>query len=266
LRKEVTILIPSYNSGKYLREAIESVFNQTYPYWKIIVVDDSSTDDSLFHAADFLEDPRITLIKNEKNGGQSIAQNIGLQNITTEFFLQLDSDDWLPENTVELLMDTAESVPEDVGLIIGNVIEVTEMRSRKRYRFVSNKWSNIHQDKYELLLANYIPWPKFYRTSSVKKMGGWAVDDPYEGRHAEDLRMFLRLIEEFRFYYIPETILYYRIHGSNSTHQKDVYKEAVEWIVRDALKRWGNEYEPVFKTIRGGWRIVKKLNRIEREG
>ncbi|MCQ6265566.1 glycosyltransferase [Fictibacillus sp. WQ 8-8] len=261
--KEVTILIPSFNSGIYLREALESVFNQTYPYWKIILVDDASTDDSLSHAADLLEDQRITLIKNKKNVGQSMSQNIGLERINTEFFMQLDADDWLPENTLDLLMDTARNLPEEVALIVGNVIEVTENRKRKRYRYVSNEWDNIQQEKYELLLSNYIPWPKFYRTSLIKKMGGWAVNDPFKGRHAEDLRMFLRLIEEYRFYYIPQTILYYRIHARNSTHQKDVYREAVEWIVRDALHRWGNEYEPVFKEIRGGWRVVKKLNRIE---
>ncbi|MGG1573351.1 glycosyltransferase family 2 protein [Fictibacillus sp. NRS-1165] len=261
--KEVTILIPSFNSGLYLRDALQSVFNQTYPYWKIILVDDASTDDSLSHAADLLEDQRITLIKNEKNEGQSMSQNLGLERINTEFFMQLDADDWLPENTLELLVDKTEKLPEDVALIVGDVIEVTEMRNRKRYRYVSNEWDGSKQDKYDLLLSNYIPWPKFYRTSLIKKMGGWAVNDPFNGRHAEDLRMFLRLIEEYRFFYIPKIILYYRIHAGNSTHQKDVYKEAVEWIVRDALHRWGNEYEPVFKTIRGGWRVVKKLKRIK---
>ncbi|RXY99465.1 glycosyltransferase family 2 protein [Fictibacillus sp. S7] len=261
--KEVTVLIPSFNSGIYLREALESVFNQTYPNWKIILVDDASTDDSLSYAADLLEDQRITLIQNKKNTGQSMSQNIGLEKINTEFFLQLDADDWLPENTLDVLMDAARNLPKDVALIVGDVIEVTEIRNRKRYRYVSNEWDNIKQDKYDLLLSNYIPWPKFYRTALIKKMGGWATNDPFNGRHAEDLRMFLRLIGEYRFYYIPQTILNYRIHATNSTHQKDVYKEAVEWIVRDALHRWGNEYEPVFKTIRGGWRVVKKLKRIE---
>lgn len=117
--EKVTVLIPSYNPGKYLRNAVESVMNQTYQGWKMVIVDDASTDDSLSTIQDYLSDPRIILIKNKQNLGQSKTQNVGLEQIDTRFTMMLDSDDWFFPDTLEILMNEAESVPDEVGLICG---------------------------------------------------------------------------------------------------------------------------------------------------
>ncbi|UZJ77313.1 glycosyltransferase family 2 protein [Fictibacillus sp. KU28468] len=260
MKKEITILITSYNSGYYLRETIESVIYQTYPNWKIILVDDASTDNSLDFVGDYLLDPRIKLIRNEYNVGPSTTYNRCLNEITTDFFMLLNGYDWLPHNSLELLMEEAENLSNDVALIVGKVHEVKETsRGIKRYRVISNEWSNNHQDRYELLLANYFPTVNFYRTSVIKNIGGWDTNDPYNGRYYEDVRMFLKLIEANKFRYIPHNIYNHRQYKENGSNEKSLKNKAFEWIINDALNRWGGHYEPIFKKIKGGRKIVRKL-------
>ena len=94
----VSVIMPSYNTAKYIGESIESVINQTYPHWELIVVDDCSTDDTDSVVANYLSDGRIRYLKNEKNSGAAISRNYALREATGKWIAFLDSDDvWLPE-------------------------------------------------------------------------------------------------------------------------------------------------------------------------
>ncbi len=95
----VSIIMPSYKSERFIRASIESVLNQTYPYWELIVIDDKSPDNSNKIVEDFMKkDKRIKLIKLEKNSGPAIARNTGIKEAKGRYISFLDSDDqWLPE-------------------------------------------------------------------------------------------------------------------------------------------------------------------------
>ncbi len=94
----VSIVMPSYNTAKYIAESIESVIWQTYPYWELIIVDDCSTDHTDEVVKAFLSDSRIRYLKNEKNSGAAISRNYALQEAKGKWVAFLDSDDlWLPE-------------------------------------------------------------------------------------------------------------------------------------------------------------------------
>ena len=94
----VSVIMPSYNTAKYIGESIESVINQTYPHWELIVVDDCSTDDTDSVVANYLSDGRIRYLKNEKNSGAAISRNYALREATGTWIAFLDSDDvWLPD-------------------------------------------------------------------------------------------------------------------------------------------------------------------------
>ena len=69
----VSIIMPSYNTGRFIAETINSVRAQTYENWEIIIVDDCSTDDTDEVVAQFLDDSRITYIKNDKNSGAAFS-------------------------------------------------------------------------------------------------------------------------------------------------------------------------------------------------
>lgn len=98
MRDLVSVIMPSYNTAKYIAESIESVINQTYPHWELIIVDDCSTDDADSVVANYLSDTRIRYLKNEKNSGAAISRNYALREAKGKWIAFLDSDDvWLPE-------------------------------------------------------------------------------------------------------------------------------------------------------------------------
>ena len=95
----VSIIMPLYNSEKFLSSSIESVVKQTYKNWELIIVDDRSTDNSLQKAIEYMKkDNRIKIIKLQENSGPAIARNTGIEAANGKFIAFLDSDDiWLPD-------------------------------------------------------------------------------------------------------------------------------------------------------------------------
>ncbi|HFC9253828.1 glycosyltransferase family 2 protein [Enterococcus faecium] len=93
----VSIIMPSWNTGNYISESIQSVINQTYRNWELIIVDDCSTDKTDAVVESFNDD-RIIYIKNEKNKGAAVTRNIAMRKARGEWIAFLDSDDlWSPE-------------------------------------------------------------------------------------------------------------------------------------------------------------------------
>ncbi|PJI32571.1 glycosyltransferase family 2 protein [Acinetobacter pseudolwoffii] len=95
----VSIITPSFNSVNYICHTIESILNQSYKNWELIIIDDCSTDDSCTVIQKYVDqDSRIKLIKLEENSGAAIARNIGIKHASGRFIAFLDSDDtWHPE-------------------------------------------------------------------------------------------------------------------------------------------------------------------------
>lgn len=93
----VSVIMPSYNTAEYIGKSIQSVINQTYKNWELIIVDDCSTDNTEEMIQPFLKDKRIIFLKNEKNSGAAISRNFALRKARGRYIAFLDSDDlWLP--------------------------------------------------------------------------------------------------------------------------------------------------------------------------
>ena len=95
----VSVITPSYNSEKFISKTIESVINQTYKNWEMIIVDDCSTDKSNKIIENYIKkDNRIKFLKLEKNMGPAVARNTAIREAKGRYIAFLDSDDiWLPE-------------------------------------------------------------------------------------------------------------------------------------------------------------------------
>ena len=94
----VSIIMPSWNTGRFIAESIESVLAQTYTNWELLIVDDCSTDNTDEVVKPFLEDKRIKYFKNEKNSGAALSRNRAMREAQGEWIAFLDSDDlWMPE-------------------------------------------------------------------------------------------------------------------------------------------------------------------------
>lgn len=95
----VSILTPTYNTEKFIKETIQSVLNQTYQNWELILVDDASTDQTVSIIEEFAQkENRIKLFRLEKNSGNGFARNVALEKATGKYISYLDADDlWFPE-------------------------------------------------------------------------------------------------------------------------------------------------------------------------
>lgn len=99
----VSIIMPSYNTGKYISETIQSVINQTYPFWELIIVDDCSSDNTDEVVASFLKkDSRIRYFKNKKNKGAALCRNKALREAKGKWIAFLDSDDLWNEEKLKM--------------------------------------------------------------------------------------------------------------------------------------------------------------------
>lgn len=101
-------MIPIYNAEKYLEECLNSIKNQTYKNFEVIIVNDGSNDNSETICRSFLKsDSRFRYFKKE-NGGVSSARNLGLDNVKGDFITFIDADDWIAEKHLELLITTVK--------------------------------------------------------------------------------------------------------------------------------------------------------------
>lgn len=144
----ISVIIPVYNVEAYLRECIDSVLNQTYKNFEIILVNDGSTDSSGEICDEYVEkDDRITVI-HQKNSGPSKTRNTGLENANGKYIYFLDSDDYIENNALELLVNTAES--NDADLVFFDAHSFSDDGAEIRQGYVINGTYNT-KSGYEIL-------------------------------------------------------------------------------------------------------------------
>ncbi|MCQ2387266.1 MAG: glycosyltransferase [Clostridia bacterium] len=183
---KISIIVPVFNTEKYLSECINSLINQTLKNIEIILVDDGSTDNSPAICDEFaLKDNRIKVFHKE-NGGQSSARNLGLKNSNGEYILFVDSDDTILDVACEKMYHVAKRLKADI--VHGDTLnqkEQIEKDSNVRYM----PCENIVVDCYDYLrLAlkyncyDIVPWLNLIKKDYIVK------NDLYftEGRFYED--------------------------------------------------------------------------------
>ena len=112
---DISVIIPAYNAGKFIGDAIGSVQSQTYQNFEVIVVDDCSSDDTAAVVeALSARDPRVRLIKSPENKGPGHARNLGLELAEGEWVTLLDADDWYQSERLERLLKAAVDTNVDV--------------------------------------------------------------------------------------------------------------------------------------------------------
>lgn len=132
---KISIIMPVYNKEKYIKKAIESILNQTFKDWEMLIIDDGSTDDSLAVCRIF-EDPRIHVISTE-NGGVSHARNIGVDKAQGEYLTFVDGDDYLAADYLEnLYIETYDMIiggltkVDKAGKVLASVVPELEKEQR----------------------------------------------------------------------------------------------------------------------------------------
>lgn len=120
--KKVSVIVPCYNVESYLSKCIESILNQTYKNIEIICINDGSKDNTLSLLKKYQSDDKRIVLINKKNAGVSAARNDGLKKATGDYVLFVDSDDYIDEKMVEILL--TKSLENDADIIKCNRADV----------------------------------------------------------------------------------------------------------------------------------------------
>lgn len=133
MQPKISVIIPVYNSEKYLRQCLDSIVSQTYRNLQIICVDDCSADHSWDILAEYADrDPRFAVYRKE-NTGVSLARNFALDRAAGEYILFVDSDDWMDADTVECALRSARQHNADT--VIWSYVREMDNESRKKTIF-----------------------------------------------------------------------------------------------------------------------------------
>jgi glycosyltransferase involved in cell wall biosynthesis len=265
----VSVVIPCYNQGRFLGEAIDSVLAQTHRSFEIIVVDDGSTDDTVEVAG------RYNGVRcfSQANQGQGAARNLGLTHVTGEYVVFLDADDRLLPDAFEIGLRHLEAHP-DCAFTAGRclVLGPDGVRRERSYGPV------VVRDHYLMLLRNnyiWMPGTVLFRTAIVREVGGFKTT--VSG--AEDYDLYLRIAQRHRIWCHDQMVAEYRQHETNTSRRpmlmirsslKVMYGQRAlirgnaeaERAWRHGFQRWQDDYgEQLITAVRmqvraGEWRLA----------
>lgn len=213
----VSVVIPTYNHAHFLGRALQSVLDQTYTHWEVIVVDNHSTDNTDEVMQKFI-DSRITFLKIHNNGVIAASRNVGIRAAKGEWITFLDSDDWwVPEK----LQACRELMTDDVDLIY-HALEIVRDHPALFKRKTIKSW----QVKTPVLIDLMVRGNAIATSSVVvKKCLLDQVDGMTENPDmvaTEDYNTWLRIAKlTDRFKFLPESLGFYRLHNQGAS-QKDM--------------------------------------------
>ena len=222
-RPLVSIITPSYNSKKFITSTIESVLNQSYSNFELIIVDGCSTDGSYEFIENYLKDSRISLYKMEKNSGAALTRNFGIQKANGKYLAFLDSDDMWHPLKLEKQVDFME---------------------RNNYVFTFTNYSMIDEVGNDLnkqvLCSSKITYSQLLRNTTIgcltvmlnMEQLGKVQMPPIQ---PEDTALWLKILRKgLSAYCLQENLANYRIVGNSASSNKakvakkmwDVYRKS----------------------------------------
>ncbi len=212
-KKKLSIIVPVYNSEKFLDKCIKSLLNQTMSDFELVLINDGSTDNSLEICNKYkLLDTRIKVF-NQVNSGQSTARNVGIDNSTGEFIAFVDSDDWVDVNYFEKLIDACER--NDADISCSSILRVRKHSRKFRINYSEEKIYTDCQQKVDVARVPdmcYV-WNKVYRRSFINKINLRFI----EGMYFEDVDFVTRAVYYSNKIVTVPGIYYYYWTNSAST-------------------------------------------------
>jgi glycosyltransferase involved in cell wall biosynthesis len=208
----VSVVLPVYNGATYLDEAIRSVVTQDFTDFELLLIDDGSTDASPeLMAAWAARDPRIRLLRNDRNRGIAYTLNVGLEAARGIYVARQDADDIsMPRRFVRQVAEL-DARPE-VALVSTNYIVVDRLgRVRGRTR-IANPPDVV---RWRMLFSNAIGGHSqvMFRTELVRRIGGYDLDT----RWSEDFDLWTRILEHGEILVLPILGMKHRMHDSRSS-------------------------------------------------
>ncbi len=252
----ISVIIPVYNVGEYIRQCLESIFNQTYKDLQIIIVDDGSTDNTMNIVKEYEEKFKDCTILQQQNAGVSVARNIAFNYIKGEYTIYIDPDDFLELDMLETMHRKAENANVDI-VICGFYFYYSAKDNRnyvEKYKVDSRQVYNNY--KVMELMLNYELqgqlWNKLFKSQLLKE-----INFKFEpNRYIQDaFPVFKAIYKCSGICFVNKPLYYYRQRQSSTVHKKneklaDDYYHAMSSIInyiKDEHIRVSNKSLSIFK-------------------
>lgn len=240
---KISIVIPIYKVEKYIDQCVQSVLKQTYQNLEIILVDDESPDKCPEICVQYAgEDDRVKVI-HQKNLGLSGARNTGMQYVTGDYVLFLDSDDFLAPDYCERMIEMAKK--ENSDIVVGEIISVDDdgklLDDKTGLHFEQSKTIDNAQAMRQLVeqteMKGYA-WGKLYKYAVAKGIA-YPVGKVYEDRFT--LPLYFQRAQ--RISLCRQAVTYYRMRTTSISHDVSIKKlndllEAEEWMIDFCKKNY----------------------------
>lgn len=248
----VSIIMPSYNTGRFIKETIESVLAQSHTTWELIIVDDCSNDNTDDVVSQYLADERIHYIKNDTNSGAAVSRNRALREAKGKWIAFLDSDDlWEPDKLQKQI-----SFMRDNGYHFSytNYIEIDEESKANGKSVTGPKRISKHG------MYNYCWMGCLTVMYDVDTVGLIQIADIKKNN---DYAMWLKVCKKANCYLLNETLARYRKRsGSISNHG---YMKLIKWhykLYREAENK--NPISSFVLTVRNlFFGVLKKIKYVK---
>ncbi len=245
----ISIIIPAYNSEKYISEAIDSVLYQAFESWELLIINDGSFDRTAQICDSYITKDNRIKVFHQNNKGLPAARNEGIKrcSIFSEYLLFLDSDDILEKDILTSLKSILDAYPEapaahgKMRLIDSQSKPILEYKlnniTTERWGIIENKaycFSPYHSTSFNtLVIVNNIrtPGQVLIRRNVIDIVGTFDA----EFKSAEDWDLWLRISNLADILFINKIVLNYRIHDNNMTLKVKVMSDAVNQIYKKFL-------------------------------
>jgi len=224
---KVSVIIPVYNYGKYLSQAVQSVLSQQFADYEIIIVNDGSTDNTAEVLREFEDHLKIKLITHKENRGLVRSCHEAIEASTGEYIIRLDADDYFDENALLVLSNILDSHPE-VGLVYPDYFLVSE-----EGRVLDHVRLPKLEEEVKLLDLPANGAGTMFRRSCYEAVGGYDLNLRLE----DNYDLWLKFLNRFKAYNVNLPLFYYRRHGSNMTLKTEKILEARRHIKQSFVAR-----------------------------
>ena len=219
----VSIIVPVFNRERTLRRALNSILNQTYKEYEVLICDDGSYDRTKEIAREFVKmDSRFKLLELKENKGAGAARNLGMKNSTGDFIAFLDSDDeWLPDK-LEKQVQRMDNEPKCVGVCLTGSLIIKN--DKKRVKYIPKKeWEHDTFKKFVLGKISFITSTILFRKECLFRAGYMNE----KMKRNQDIEFLLRIFYEFKLAVTEEMLAVCYIDTKNTTNYYEKVKEAL---------------------------------------
>lgn len=248
---KISVIIPVFNTGKYLSECLDSVLHQTFQDFEIICVNDGSADNSAQILQQYAEcDNRIKII-NQKNSGVVAARNNGVVHACGKYVYTLDSDDIIAPTTLAKLLKAMLAGR-------GDIITCRVMQFGKE----NGELFLMRPTKLNLCRANCLVNAALISRDNFLKTGGYATDCNVA---LEDYDFWLNCVFKYnmRIYRVPEILFYYRIKDSDESRNKQ-HRDMHNELLKDIYAKYPSvkTYQKIYKAINPFRKIIRLFLKV----